>query len=150
MTIPQRIRGRVGGWLGRHPGTIRWSRTLAYAGIAASGVAAILKPPTSVEDAAPSLVVSVWALLLAVSAAICAVGSAMDRWVGEYIGLVPLGTTAMVFSLSVLGRGWPGAAGGAFLFGVFWLLASRWQEVALLRTESTRHAKELSDDGGGE
>jgi hypothetical protein len=96
-------------------------------------------------------VVLVWAGLLGLSALICLAGAITDRWMGEYVGLVPLAFSAAAFALSALARGGAGLAAGAFLVGFFWILASRWQEVALLRIESDRQARqrnERDDDGG--
>lgn len=140
-----------GVWIRHAISAIRWSRIVAYIAIAGSGVAAVVSPPASVAAAAHhGLVVYAWAILLALSSAACALGAVTDRWVGEYIGLVPLALSAAVFAFSSLARGAPGIAGGAFLFGFFWILASRWQEVALLRIESTRRARQITADAEGD
>jgi len=130
---------------------IRWSRVIAYFAIAGSGIAAVVSPPASVAAATHhGLVLYAWAILLAVSSTVCAFGALSDRWVGEYIGLAPLALSAAVFAFSSLARGSTGVAGGAFLIGFFWILASRWQEVALLRIESTRRAKQANADAEGQ
>lgn len=138
-----------GNWIRNAIKAIRWSRVLAYLAVAVSGVASVLHPPASVQGAAAhGYVVLAWAALLALSSLVCAWGAITDRWVGEYVGLLPLGMSALVFAVSALSRGTTGIAGGAFLAGFFWLLASRWQEVALLRIESDRHARRVQDKEG--
>ncbi len=127
----------------------RWIRPLSYALVAVSGLTAIFWPPVSVKSNTSETVVITWAILLAVSAMFCAVGSASDRWVGEYVGLIPLGLSALVFAFSALSRGLAGIAGGAFLLGFFLWLAVRWQEVATLRIQSTQYAQHPGPDGDG-
>jgi hypothetical protein len=141
--IFRRVRRR---WLTRAILILRWSRGLAYLLIAGAGVSAILSPPASVATAANGrLVTFVWAGLMAVSAAACALGAFTDRWVGEYVGLIPLSLVAAVFGLSALSRGQASLSGGLFLLGFFWILISRWQEVALLRVESERRLRSLRE-----
>jgi hypothetical protein len=55
--------------------------------------------------------------------------------------LIPLAFVAFAFGVAAISRGAVGFAGGLFLIGFFWLLVSRWQEVALLRIEADREAK---------
>lgn len=144
------MRSRIRGAWFRHAATvIRWSRILAYAALVISGVASLLHPPASVQASAGfQLTIYTWATILVLSSVICLIGAVTDRWVGEYMGLIPLGLSAAVFAISAMSRGVSGIAGGAFLFGFFWLLASRWQEVALLRAESNRRA--AAQDGEGD
>lgn len=131
------------GWFTRAYVLLRWSRAIAYALIAAAGIFAVLRPPVSVSAAAEShLITYVWASIMAVSAAMCAVGAASGRWVGEYSGLIPLSFVSAVFGISALARGSASIAGGLFLLGFFWFQFSRWQEVALLRVESVRRHDE--------
>lgn len=134
-------------WLRNALAVIRWSRILAYIGLAVSGAASLAHPPASVQASAGfQVTIYVWASVLCLSSIICMIGAITDRWVGEYMGLVPLGLSALVFAVSAMSRGVSGVAGGAFLFGFFWFLASRWQEVALLRVESVRRAERDAGD----
>lgn len=127
------------GWLARVYTFLRLSRTLGYLLVASAGGWSIVSPPRSVADAAGShFVAYVWASVMVVSALLCAVGSASGRWVGEYMGLIALACVSSVFGLSALARGGASVSGGLFLEGFFWILISRWQEVALLRIESVR------------
>ena len=131
------------GWLTRVYLFLRMSRTVGYLLVAAAGAWSIVSPPRSVSDAANShFVAYVWASVMVVSALLCAVGSASGRWVGEYMGLIALACVSSVFGLSALARGGVSISGGLFLEGFFWILISRWQEVALLRIESVRRHDE--------
>ena len=144
------------GWLRRAFYFLRWSRVLTYAAISAAGCVALILPPASIDQATGRglIVQLVWAALMAVSSAFCAWGAATDRWIGEYVGLIPLAAVAAAFAVSALGRGQVGFAAGLFLTGFFWILVSRWQEVALLRVEAERQAEERrhprpdTDEGG--
>jgi hypothetical protein len=130
-------------WFARAYSLLRWSRTTGYALVAAAGGWSVVTPPRSVAAAANShLVAYVWAGIMVVSAALCAIGSASGRWVGEYMGLIALAFVSAVFGVSALARGNSSIAGGLFLLGFFWILISRWQEVALLRIESVRRHDE--------
>jgi hypothetical protein len=140
-------------WVARAITWLRWSRVLAYAAVSLAGLLSILRPPPSIANASDSgrLIELVWAGMMMISAAFCAWGAARERWVGEYIGLIPLASVAAVFGISAMSRGVGGWAGGFFLIGFFWILVSRWQEVALLRVESDRLGQraEDPDDNGG-
>lgn len=139
-------------WLRRAMRFMRWSRVVAYLCITVAGLAAVFRSPASIEQATGDghTVQVVWAVLMATSALFCAYGAAADRWVGEYIGLIPLASVAAAFGVAALSRGQVGWAGGFFLFGFFWLLVSRWQEVALLRIEADRQATTRRTNGAGE
>jgi peptidoglycan/LPS O-acetylase OafA/YrhL len=126
-----------------------WTRFGAYTLITLAGVAAIVYPPQSVRTTAGDHSATLaWAGLMALSAAACAVGAASNSWVGEYIGLIPLAATVLVFAVSALeprhrgvGR-WPVPARlpGAFM--------ARWQEVALQRYDAQRAAPDRGDGDG--
>ncbi len=130
-------------WLRRAFRVIRWTRFAGYVFLAMSGTASIWYPPASIADAVQTRLVAVlWSALIVVSAAVCAYGAAANHWVGEYVGLVPLACVALAFGLAAMGRGHVGWAGGAFLVAFFWVLVSRWQEVALLRIEALKATRE--------
>jgi hypothetical protein len=137
------------GWLRRAVRFLRFSRVAAYLALACSGVAATLWPPASIAEASDGqqLLSIVWALLMTTAALFCAWGAARDRWVGEYIGLVPLAFVAAAFGVSAMARGRVGWAGGLFLIGFFWILVARWQEVTLLRVEADRQARDRKGEG---
>lgn len=128
----------------------RWIRLGAYLSIACAGAAAVVWPPQSVRATAGHNASTVaWAVLMAVSSALCAVGAGSNRWWGEYVGLIPLGTTAIVFALSAISRGPTSYAGALFLIGFLMFLAARWQEVALLHYEALRGAQRNRGDRDG-
>lgn len=139
------------GWLSTVVQLLRLSRAFAYMAIALAGAISVMTPPPSIASATGSghTLQLVWAGLMAVSAAFCAWGALLERWVGEYVGLIPLASVAAVFGVSALSRGIGGWASGFFLIGFFWILVSRWQEVALLRVEAER-ITQAEDDPGGE
>lgn len=129
-------------WLRRAIQVVRWSRFAGYLFVACSGLASAFYPPTSITEATQGRpVLWVWSGLMVVSAAACAYGAAANHWVGEYIGLMPLGCVALAFGLAALARGSVGVAGGLFLVAFFWVLLSRWQEVALLRIEAVKRTR---------
>jgi hypothetical protein len=64
------------------------------------------------------------------------------------VGLIPLSLVAAVFGVSAFSRGTVGWAGGFFLIGFAWLLAARWQEVALLRREAERLHRQIREQEG--
>lgn len=132
------------GWLRRAVELLRLSRAVAYLLIACAGPVAIYWPPQAISTATGTLrsVAYGWAALMAVAALFCAYGAITGRWVGEYIGLVPLSLVAAAFGISALSRGPVSSAAGLFLLGFFWLLVARWQEVALIRLEATRAGRE--------
>ena len=130
-------------WLARAVTILRWTRATGYALISLSGIAAIINPPPSVAAATGHhLTTYVWATVMMLSAALCAAGAVLGRWPGEYAGLWPLAMVAAAFGIAALARGSASIAGGLFLIGFFWMLISRWQEVALLRIESVRRHEE--------
>jgi hypothetical protein len=133
-------------WLERAVILLRWSRAAGYALIAAAGAWSLAQPPASVTSASGHHIVTyVWASVMAVSGVSCAVGAAAGRWPGEYAGLWPLAFVAAAFGISAIARGQGSIAGGLFLLGFFWILVSRWQEVALLRIESVRRQQERGE-----
>lgn len=132
-------------WLRRVVTLLRWSRFTAYTSISLAGAAAMIWPPQSIRAATDSdglPTAYAWAGVLVVSAAFCAYGAFADRWIGEHIGLIPLGLMVMVFAGSALARGPMSWSGGLFLFGFFWGLVARWQEVTLIRIEAERAARD--------
>lgn len=138
------------GWLRRAYRILRASRVSGYAILALSGLVSLFIPPASVSEASQQtqVVLSAWSLLMVVAGALCAYGAATDRWIGEYIGLIPLGMVALAYAVSALARGSVGWAGGLFLVGFFLALFSRWQEVALLRAQAIQanHGGATDDD----
>lgn len=130
-------------WLGRAITIARWTRATGYVLVALAGLWSMINPPASVTAASGHHAVTyVWAGVMTISAGLCALGAVFGQWPGEYAGLWPLALVAAVFGISALSRGNASIAGGLFLLGFFWMLVSRWQEVALLRIESVRRRDE--------
>lgn len=136
-------------WIQRAITFMRWSRVLAYGSIALAGVSSLIYPPPAIANASAGTqaIELVWAAVMVVSAGFCAWGAAREHWIGEFIGLLPLGLVAAGFGVTSLARGTVGWSGGMFLLGFFWILMSRWQEVALLRAEAERQAKVRNGNG---
>jgi len=87
--------------------------------------------------------VYVWAGLLTLGGASSAIGSAMDRWLGEYAGLGPLVVTWAVYAFAAAASGRVTAIAGACGLGaVAFLLLARWRDVALIRREAARYHAE--------
>lgn len=115
----------------------RWIWLLVHLFIALAGLTAVIYPPQSVQDTSGhSYATLAWATLMAISAAVCMAGTIRDSWVGEYIGLIPLGSTVLVFAVSALTRSHTSWAGGLFLIAFFSILLARWVEVALQRHDA--------------
>lgn len=126
----------------------RTTRVLGYGLMALAGVAAMAWPAPSVKAATTAttgVLVYVWAVLLAVGGVSCALGSALDRWLGEYAGLLPLVATFAVYGLAAAASGrWTAVAGGCLLGSIALLLLARWRDVALIRREADRFQAEHS------
>jgi len=127
-------------------GPRRISRVLGYGLMALAGLAALAWPAPSVRaatSATSGALVYMWAALLAVGGLSCALGSALDRWLGEYVGLWPLVTTFAVYALAASGSGrWTAVAGACALGSIALLLLARWRDVALIRREAARYHAE--------
>jgi hypothetical protein len=117
-------------------------RVLGYLAMAVAGLAAIMWPPPSVQHAANRWLAYVWAAFLLLGGVACAVGDALDVWIGEYVGLVPLGLAWTIFGVSAAATRRPTAvAGAAALLAVALLLGARWRDVSALRREATRQVR---------
>jgi hypothetical protein len=126
-----------------------WTRFVGYTLITLAGIAAIVYPPPAVRTTAGDHSATLaWAGLMALSAAACAVGAALNSWVGEYIGLIPLGATLLIFAVSALTRGTSAWSGGLFLLAFLVAFMARWQEVALQRYDAQKAAPDRGDGDG--
>lgn len=123
----------------------RITRVIGYALMAIAGVAAIIWPAPSVRAATSpttGLLVYVWAILLAVGGISATIGAATDRWLGEYVGLIPLVTTFAAYGLAAWARAdWTSIAGGCALMSIAMLLLARWRDVAVVAREAARRAQ---------
>lgn len=92
--------------------------------------------------------VYVWAAMILIGGLSSAVGTWLDRWFGEYIGLWPLAMTLAVYAVALAAtsaaRGTTPAA--ALLFAGFSLLfVARWKHVAMIRREAEFIRGEIRD-----
>jgi hypothetical protein len=128
---------------------LHWTRLAAYVLLAASGIFSVVRPPVAVAAAASHTIgPTAWAILLSASSLCCAYGAATDKWIGEYVGLAPLGFSVAAFSVAAFARGGPSLAGGLFLSGFFFFLITRWQEVTILRIKAQYEAEERARQTG--
>lgn len=119
----------------------RPARLVAYSLFGAAGLAAVLWPAPSVQ-AASGWLVYVWAAWLVTGGALCAVGTATDRWLGEYAGLPLLAAAFAVYTLVVATSGrLSSIAGACALAAIASKLVARWQDVSAVRREATALAK---------
>lgn len=129
----------------------RWPRTLGYAALATAGTMAIVSPTPAVREAASPTsgwLAYAWAIMIVVGGLSSALGTAFDRWFGEYVGLWPLATTFAVYSLaSAVTADRPT---GALLLGAFALfLVARWRHVAMVRKEADHLRRQRDARTGG-
>ena len=120
----------------------RISRVFAYSAFATTGFTSIMWPVASVVAATQGAryLTFVWAGMLIAGGIISALGAAVDRWIGEYVGLLPMMVTFVIYALAVAAAGTPtSVAGSAFLSGVALILFARWRDVAHIRVEAARH-----------
>ena len=120
----------------------RWTRVAAYAFMAAAGTAALIWPAPSVEratGATSGITVYAWALLLAVGSMSAMLGSVLESWIGEYVGLLPLIATFSVYSIAAAATGKSMAIAASCILGAFALfLLARWWDVDMTRREAVR------------
>ena len=135
-----RQRGVV--WAPRFAVALHWTRFGAYVLLSAAGIWSIVAPPVSVAATGTHRSSVAWAILLTGSSLWCAYGALTGKWIGEYVGLVPLGAAALAFALSAMARGGPSIAGGLFLLGFAFIVVTRWQEVTILRIKAQQEALE--------
>jgi hypothetical protein len=110
--------------------------------MAAAGVGGAAVPTPSVQQATGSLVY-LWAAFLAVGGSVSALGAVTDRWIGEYTGLPLLWAAWGVYSVVLATLLSPASLVAALaLAAVGLLLYSRWRDVALVRWEATRLARD--------
>lgn len=119
---------------------------IAYGLMACAGGFALAFPTPAVRAATTATsgaLVYVWAALLVVGGLSSAVGSALDRWLGEYAGNLALAATFGVYALAAAASGRLTAIAGACALGaVAMLLCARWRDVAFIRREAARFRAE--------
>lgn len=119
----------------------RPARLIGYSLFTLAGLAAVLWPAPSVESASGWLVY-VWAAWLLTGGLMSAVGTATDRWIGEFAGLPLLFAAFAVYALVVATGGrLSSIAGACVLAGIAAKLVARWQDVSVVRKEATALAR---------
>lgn len=130
-----------------HPPRRRW-RVAGYILMGGAGLVALLNAHATTVAASTGWLAYVWAAWLLLGGAMAAVGSATDRWLGEYAGLPLLIASLASYASVLLLSGHLGAlAGSLLLAGFASKLVARWQDVATVRREAQRAAK---DRGSGD
>jgi len=110
---------------------------------------ALLRPSSAVRDATSPTsgwLVYAWAFMILLGGLSSAVGTWLDRWIGEYVGLWPLMTTLAVYALAAAA-----VNGGAALFlGAFALMfLARWRHVSMVRNEAHNVRQQIAQAGDG-
>jgi hypothetical protein len=131
----------------------RWFRAVGYTCIGSGGIASLIWPPLkATSDLSPTSgpVLFLWAILVAVGGLTSALGSASDIWLGEYAGLWPLIITFFVFGLTnAVSGNLVELALSLVILGWACLLAARWREVAIVRSEALRFSRYQQRRTGG-
>lgn len=116
----------------------------AYLLLAAAGLCALAWASPSVSQAGRGLAAT-WAVFLVVGGLTCAIGAARRTWFGEYVGLPLLIAVWAVYGLTAgyaaVARHRPASwAGCCGLLAVAFLLAYRWEVIAVYRRAARQHA----------
>lgn len=120
----------------------RWPRTGGYLCLVAAGILVFTRPGSAVRDATSPTsgwLVYVWATMIVVGGLMSAVGTWLDRWFGEYIGLWPLASTLSVYAVAAAAsaRERSSSPAGALLLAAFALIfLARWRHVAMVRKQA--------------
>jgi hypothetical protein len=115
----------------RPSASLRVLRTIGYALIGLAGTLLILSPIFPPEVGTGG---TVMAWFLAVGGGLSALGTATNRWVGEFMGLPLLGVSFLVFALLSADDGFEEApyivaANVSLLAGLALLMFARWRSV---------------------
>lgn len=117
-------------------------RIVGYGLFTAAGAATLLWPAPNVS-AATGWLAYVWAGFLAAGGMLSAGGAITDRWIGESVGLPLLIAAFAVYAVIIAASGrLTSIAGALVLAGIGAALAARWQDIAGVRREAIRAARE--------
>jgi hypothetical protein len=124
----------------RQSKSLRWLRTVGYGLIGISGILLILSPIFPPDVGQPGIVMS-W--FLVVGGLMSSIGSATQRWVGEFTGLPLLIFAFLVFAILVAGdlQAAPYITGAnmCLLVGFSTLMTARWRYVLAIFHIASRH-----------
>lgn len=127
-------------------GLARTARAVGYGGIALSGGLLAYGLPLGTSGGV-YVMLSAW---MGLGGTICALGAALDRWAGEFIGLPLLATAMAAFGFVVIRDAhWTilGIANMALLEGLGLLFLARWRDVAAVYRSAAKAAKPLRTHG---
>jgi hypothetical protein len=122
----------------------RVAYSAGYLAMAAAGFCAWRWPSPSLAHATggEALLIVVWDIFLVVGGLTAGLGAAVDRWLGEYVGLPLLAAVFAVYGLSSLASAKDSSrAGAAILIAVALLLLARWADVGDVRRVAAQSAK---------
>lgn len=113
-----------------------------YLFLAATGLFAIISPSKSVSEAT-GWGVYLWAAFLLFGGSSGLWGTVTDKWFGEYIGLIPLMFSFLIYSviLLALSPSLGGIALGCLLLAIGAAMLVRHREVSYIRRVATRSAR---------
>lgn len=121
-----------------------------YFAMAAAGVCAWLWPSPSLATATggEALLITVWDVFLVVGGLLAGAGAAVDRWIGEYLGLPLLAAVFAVYGVTILGSSRDSSrAGAAILLAVACMLIARWVDVGDVRRAAVKGATARREGG---
>lgn len=126
--------------------SVRWTRAAMYFGLVLSGIFATFSPSSLVEEQVGTFVVTLWAVSMMISAAICLYGSITDRWIGEYTGIPLLAMVLALYGLSAIlaaGRdSVPLFAYGLVVISFSFGLIARWRDLEAIKNAPTQEGSE--------
>ena len=130
----------------------RQERVFAYLALVTAGILLTIEPSGIISGSVSPWIETAWSLCMIVSALICLLGSATDRWVGEYTGIPLLSSVLGLYSIAACLTAWgdsiPLFAFGMMLGGLAFKLVARWKDV-----RGVKYLAELqgrADNGGQE
>lgn len=127
----------------------RWPRTVGYLCLAAAGLVALVHPASSVREATSPTsgwLVYAWAVMILIGGLSSAVGTWLDRWIGEYVGLWPLMATLAVYVVAAAAAS---GAGALFLASFALMFLARWRHVAMVRDQAQHIRRQIARAGDG-
>ena len=105
-----------------------------------------IAPSASVSNQMGDIVQGVFTVVFITSAFMCFIGAATDWWIWEYMGLIPLYGSFVIFGVAIIGygfvTGWQVLPAGLSVLGFGFMFRARWKDIAFLYDHVTH------DDSG--
>jgi len=120
----------------------RVPRGLCYLSLIVTGIFAFISPSDTVSEAT-GWGVYLWAAFLFLGGAYSLWGVITDKWIGEYVGLIPLTFAFIIYSVVMLGStpvSWGRMALGSLLLAMAMMMIVRHREVSFIRKVATHSA----------